>query len=127
MTTDILEIFVQLQNKIDKLERRVKILEGEINPKSTFTPPTLQDVQQYCKIRQNGVDAQKFIDFYKSKNWMIGKSKMADWKAAIRSNWENKEEMQTKIYKSEFRVKPPEDLGLFSDNHVPMPDNFRRK
>ena len=32
------------------------------------------------------VDADRFVDFYESKNWYVGKNKMKDWKAAVR-NW----------------------------------------
>ena len=32
------------------------------------------------------INAERFFDFYVSKNWMIGKNKMKDWKAALR-NW----------------------------------------
>lgn len=53
-----------------------------------FTPPTLEEVQAYCKERNNGVDPQKWYDFYLAKNWMIGKNKMKDWRAAVRT-WEN--------------------------------------
>ena len=52
-----------------------------------FTPPSLEEVAEYCKSRSNNIDPQRFIDFYSSKGWMIGKNKMKDWKAAIR-NWE---------------------------------------
>lgn len=52
-----------------------------------FTPPTLTDVKQYCEERNNHLDAERFIDFYESKGWMVGKSKMKDWKAAVRT-WE---------------------------------------
>ena len=52
-----------------------------------FIPPTLTDVKQYCEERNNHVDAERFIDFYESKGWMVGKSKMKDWKAAVRT-WE---------------------------------------
>ena len=59
--------------------------------KSTrFTPPTLEEVQAYCIERGNNVDAERFIDFYSSKGWMVGKNKMKDWKAAVR-NWERTE------------------------------------
>ena len=59
--------------------------------KSTrFTPPTLADVQAYCTERCNNIDAERFIDFYTCKNWMVGKNKMKDWKAAVR-NWERTE------------------------------------
>ena len=59
--------------------------------KSTrFTPPTLAEVQAYCLERGNNVDAERFIDFYSSKGWMVGKNKMKDWKAAVR-NWESRD------------------------------------
>lgn len=54
-----------------------------------FVPPTFDEVNAYCVERQNGIDAQAFIDFYESKGWMIGKDKMKSWKAAVRT-WENR-------------------------------------
>jgi hypothetical protein len=44
-------------------------------------------VDEYCRQRGNSVDAQKFVDFYASKGWMVGKNGMKDWKAAVRT-WE---------------------------------------
>lgn len=55
--------------------------------KSRFTPPTLEQVQEYCEERNNDVDAQRFHDFYSSKGWMVGKNRMKDWKACVRT-WE---------------------------------------
>ena len=52
-----------------------------------FTPPAVEEVQAYCKERKNNVDAQRFVDFYEAKGWMLGKNKMKDWKAAVRT-WE---------------------------------------
>lgn len=52
-----------------------------------FNPPTVEEVRAYCTERGNGVDPEAFIDFYESKGWMIGKNKMKDWKAAVRT-WE---------------------------------------
>ena len=52
-----------------------------------FTPPSVEEVAAYCQERGNGVDASRFVDFYSSKGWMVGKSRMKDWKAAVR-NWE---------------------------------------
>ena len=54
-----------------------------------FTPPTLDEVKNYCWERNNGIDAQAFIDFYTSKGWMVGKNKMKDWKACVRT-WEQR-------------------------------------
>jgi len=56
-------------------------------PQRSFTPPTLEQVTAYCRERGNGIDPQYWIDSYTAKGWMIGKSKMRDWKAAIRT-WE---------------------------------------
>jgi len=52
-----------------------------------FNPPTVEEVRAYCTERGNGVDPEAFIDFYEAKGWMIGKNKMKDWKAAVRT-WE---------------------------------------
>lgn len=56
--------------------------------KSTkFVPPTVEEVATYCKERNNRVDASRFVDFYTTKGWMVGKNKMKDWKSAVRT-WE---------------------------------------
>ena len=52
-----------------------------------FTPPTLEEVKAYCFERGNNVDANHFIDYYTSNGWLVGKNKMKDWKAAVRT-WE---------------------------------------
>jgi uncharacterized protein YdaU (DUF1376 family) len=52
-----------------------------------FTPPTVEEIQEYSSLRLKPIDAEKFHDFYQSKGWLIGKNKMKDWKAAVR-NWE---------------------------------------
>ena len=54
-----------------------------------FYPPTLDEVKKYCEERKNNIDPMAFIDFYSSKGWMIGKNRMKDWKAAVRT-WERK-------------------------------------
>lgn len=66
-------------------------------------PPTLDDVIAYCKERKNSVDASTFIDFYSSKGWLVGKTKMVDWKAAVRT-WErnsNKPQPQERLCRME--------------------------
>ena len=55
-----------------------------------FTPPTLEEVIAYCSERGNAVDPERFIDYYESNGWKVGKNKMKDWKAAIRT-WEKSE------------------------------------
>lgn len=68
-------------------EKRKK--ENNIKEKKKM-PPTLEEVTAYCNERRNGINPQSFIDFYEARGWMIGKNKMKDWKAAVRT-WENRD------------------------------------
>ena len=65
------------------------------NKKALFKKPTLDEVKNYCILRKNNIDASAFIDFYESKNFMIGKNKMKDWKACVRT-WESREKKNPK-------------------------------
>ena len=57
---------------------------------SHFQKPSLDEIRQYCISRGNKVDAEQFFNFYESKGWIIGKSPMKDWRAAVRT-WEKRE------------------------------------
>jgi hypothetical protein len=73
------------QSKVNKIKK------NKIKKEKTvviFKPPTVEEVSAYCTERKNTVDANRFIDFYTSKGWMVGKNKMKDWHAAVRT-WEN--------------------------------------
>ena len=59
-------------------------------PSRQFIPPTFDEVDAYCRQRGNQVNADTFIDFYACKGWMVGKNKMKDWKAAVRT-WEQRD------------------------------------
>lgn len=67
-----------------------KDIPNGISKKKVFTPPTVEEVRAYCQERGNNIEPQRFVDFYESKGWMVGKNKMKDWKAAVR-NWENRD------------------------------------
>lgn len=57
--------------------------------KESFKKPTIEEIKAYCLERHNNIDAEHFYDFYESKAWMIGKNKMKDWKACVRT-WEQR-------------------------------------
>lgn len=59
-----------------------------------FTPPTLSEVEAYIREKGYGVDAGAFVDFYESKGWMIGKNRMKEWRAAVRT-WNSKDKLNT--------------------------------
>lgn len=89
-------ISMEVPRNVHGLSKEVPLLDIDIDKdkdkdikKSSgrFTPPTPEELQAYCKERNNKVDAERFINFYSSKGWMVGKNKMKDWKAAVR-NWE---------------------------------------
>lgn len=71
------------KNNINNKKNNIVVM----GSKNRFTKPTLEEVQAYCIERGNGVDAQHFIDYYEAKGWIVGKSPMKDWKAAVRT-WE---------------------------------------
>ena len=73
------------------------------NRKARFKKPTLDEVKNYCILRNNNIDAEAFIDFYESKNWQIGKNKMKDWKACIRT-WERRETNNTTMGKLHSQI-----------------------
>ena len=60
-----------------------------------FSPPTILEVQNYCSERKNSVDPSKFIDYYTSVGWKVGKNAMKDWRAAIRT-WEKSQRANLK-------------------------------
>lgn len=96
------EIPSQLPNKLDDgmdngmdctmdTTKKDKKCNKEKNKESShFTPPTVDEVRKYCIERKNYVDAERFVDFYEAKGWMVGRNKMKDWKASIRT-WEKKD------------------------------------
>lgn len=76
-------------NDTDKEEVKVEKKVKERN----IIPPTIEMVKEYCEKRNNGVNAQKFFDWYESKGWYVGKNKMKDWQAAVRL-WEEDDKPQ---------------------------------
>lgn len=83
----------------EKKEENIK--EDTKVSKKKFVPPTVEAVREYCQERNNGIDAQSFIDFYESKGWMIGKNKMKDWKAAVRT-WERSDRSSKPVNTNKF-------------------------
>jgi uncharacterized protein YdaU (DUF1376 family) len=52
-----------------------------------FVPPSISEVEGYCKERGNAVSPENFIDHYETNGWVRGKTKIKNWKACIRT-WE---------------------------------------
>lgn len=110
MTTEYLQIISDLNTRLKRLEAKVKILEGVESKRLKI--PTLEEVRAYCTERKNGVDPNKWYDFYTGKGWMVGKNKMKDWNACIRT-WEDKTSVQ--VSNAPSKDKLPDDYGKPSE------------
>ena len=69
------------------------IIKGADKPPTRhhFSPPTVEEVRAYCTEKGYDIDPDRFVDYYTSNGWKVGKNPMKDWKAAVRS-WSRKEQ-----------------------------------
>ena len=81
-----------------------------------FTPPTIDEVDAYCKERKNGINPETFYDFYQSKGWMVGKNPMKDWKAAVRT-WEKRNNSSKEVPKNNDKLKALENYYINGEDH----------
>jgi hypothetical protein len=84
-----------------------------------FVKPTVSEIDAYCNKRKNGINANRFYDYYEAKGWKVGKSPMKDWMAAVRT-WENTNESNVK----------QQEFGYDFDSMFPqetLSDNTKRK
>lgn len=90
-------VFPKLNGSVPKTERSVpktehlNILNSKENLKDSkdrAIPPSFESVKAYCGERGNLVNPQKWFDHYTANGWMVGKNRMKDWRAAIRT-WEH--------------------------------------
>ena len=78
------------ESKSKSKSKSKSIVIGENPTTKQFKIPTVDEIASYCQERNNSVDAQRFFDYYESKGWYVGKNKMKDWKAAVRT-WERQD------------------------------------
>jgi len=80
--------------KEEEKEREIE-RENECSKESTkekrakFIPPTLEQVEAYCKERGNSVDPKRFFDYFNASGWVDGKgNKVRNWKQKV-ITWES--------------------------------------
>lgn len=86
-------------NDNDSENDNENVSEKETSPKGDakkkrFAPPTLEELKAYISEHGYNVDAERFMDYYESNGWIVGKSHMKDWKAAVR-NWSRNQRQGT--------------------------------
>ena len=80
-----------IDKDIDKEKNKEKEKVKEKETPKRFIPPTVEDVSAYCRERGNGIDAEYFVAYYTTRNWiMTNGKKMSDWKSAV-ITWEKRE------------------------------------
>lgn len=114
---------MQMDNKckandeqLESKEEENRIEENRIDKKiQNIIPPELEWVEKYCEERKNEIDVEKFMNYYTSNGWQIGKTKMKDWQAAIRTWEKNREVKPVEIKKQlEQPVKQEEESRFAS-------------
>ena len=70
--------------------------------KTRFVKPNRDDVRAYM-IELNMADlSQRFVDYYESNGWRVGRNAMKDWKAAVRT-WKQQNNEKTKTTESFYK------------------------
>lgn len=72
------------KNRLGKV-REEDVGDSPAPPRRTvFKRPSVEDIQAYCKESGYHISAERFVNYYDSNGWMVGRNKMKDWKAAVR-------------------------------------------
>lgn len=97
--TNVKPMFNQYSIEENRIVENIK--KESIKKESKFVKPTIDEIENYCIERKNGINANAFYDFYESKNWYVGKNKMRDWKACVRT-WEQRTKEQNKGWEDNY-------------------------
>ena len=88
--------------------------------KSQFQKPTIEEIRQYCTEKDLDIDAEQFFNFYESKGWLIGKSPMKNWRAAV-ATWAGRQERERK---SQIRSAPSQKKESVFEHNLKMMDQM---
>lgn len=78
------QLLVDEPSTQDRLGKDRVIIETDKPPKrEQFSPPSIQNVAEYCREKGYQIDPESFVAYYDSVGWMIGKKKMKSWKGAV--------------------------------------------
>lgn len=69
----------KLKEKEKEKEKDKENIRADKPPtRSRFSLPTIEEVNSYCKEKGYAVDPERFIDYYTSNGWRVGKNPMKD-------------------------------------------------
>mgnify|MGYP004633269871 FL=1 len=73
-----------------------------------FSPPSAEEIEAYCEEKGFCIDAERFVDYYASIGWRVGKNPMKDWRAAVRT-WVKKDTPKPEPENCGYVLAPAED------------------
>ena len=98
-----------IDTDIDIVNKKEKNKKEKVDKLKKFIKPTLEEVQAYCRERNNNVNPEQFIAYYEANGWKVGRNPMKNWRAAIVSTWErnnyNKAPPQKKFDVGEYLLE----------------------
>ena len=78
---------IEEKEKEKEKEKDNIVFSNEKTARTRAHPPTVEEVAQYCRERENNVDPEQFVDYYTARGWKVSRGIMKDWRAAVRT-WE---------------------------------------
>jgi hypothetical protein len=81
------------------------VLQGSVEKhrvRNGFTPPTVEEVRAYCREKNYTFDAERFVEYYTDKGWMVGMKPMTDWKKSA-ERWERSERPSGGVFTSRMQ------------------------
>ena len=115
ISTDMVKekIYIKKESpKKNKSDRNVKT-----NNSGKFVPPTIEEIKMYCEERKNKISPQEFYNHYMANGWMVGKSKMQNWKYAV-LKWElldrriRNENVETVGQETSYSIEEYENMNI---------------
>lgn len=92
-----------IENNVKTKEEYTPITSGSSAMNRVFKKPTADEVSAYGREIGFEIDGEHFCSYYESKGWMIGKSRMRNWKAAVRTWKKRQGEFKGKIVKPKLK------------------------
>lgn len=93
-------------------------------PAKKFQKPTIEQIRDYCVEAGKNIDPEAFFDFYEAKGWVVGRSPMKDWKAAVRNWAKNESQFLRRKVNSDGQEDEYADVPMFASDNPILKNNF---
>ena len=121
--TPIDEIVIDNSTRINTTSKNIKTnrereeipLKDSLNGDRGIIPPLPEWVTNYAQDIGYTLQGDKFCDFYAQKGWLVGKNKMKDWQAAVRT-WKARHIEQNPEQDPNFDENLPEGYDKTQDD-----------